>query len=206
MLLAVELGKFGNSLIHARRALHWYPRHHPRIPYLVHDFAYLLTRVRHERAALAVLENVHPLIPAEHESLLVWGTVARAAGGSGDVTLFTSAKTRVQQLSKRYTQHAAHALYEVAAGARLLDLWDVCEQFARDALTTALEQGRGDTEQDAKRLLLAVASRLPLGQREVLGAAQQHDLARLMDDYIRRAAKWSPKPRPAAEQPFRADP
>lgn len=208
MLLAVELGKFGKSLTHAQRALHWYPMHHPRIPYLVHDFAYLLTRVRHEAAALEVLENVRPMIPAEHESLLVWGTVARAAGGSGDAKLFASAKAQVQQLAKRYSQHAAHSLYEVAAGARLLDLWDVCEHFASAALATALAQGRGDTEQDAKRLLLAVASRLPLAQREFLGTSQQFEVARLMDDYLRRAAKWRPRPQKAAGRPapLRADP
>lgn len=194
MLLNVEVGKLGKAVTHARRALHWYPRHHVRIPYLVHDFAFFLTRLRLERAALDVLHRAYALIPAEHERLLVWGTIARAAGGAGDFAQFSSAKEQVAELAKRYAQHAAHALYEVAAGARLLNLWEECEKFAHEALAKAREQGRGDTEQDAKRLLRAVASRLPLSGATPLAASHHHWVANLTREYIGTAEKWSPRP------------
>lgn len=209
MLIAIEYRDFENAVEHARRALEWYPKHHSRIPYLIHDFAYLLTRIERgfSAAALHLLDRVLAPISAEHERLLVWGTVARAAAGSEDLDRFHLALERVTQLATLFPQpHGPHALYEVAEGARRLRMWDVAERLGKVAQALAQAQGRRDTEADATRLLIDISSRTTAAPPPTLQSHVARELGLLLDIYGIRLARWRVRTEKAAEAFSRSDP
>lgn len=209
MLLAIEYRDIENAVDHARRALEWYPQHHARIPYLVHDFAYLLTRIEqgYDAAALHLLDRVFEPISAEHERLLVWGTVARAAAGNEDLQRFNVAMDRVTNLAAMFPQpHAPHALYEVAEGARRLGMWDVAERVGSAAHRTAHTQGRSDTEADAARLLADVGARTQAPPPPPLRSLVARELGLLLDIYALRLNRWRVRTVRTADMPSRSDP
>lgn len=204
LLLAVETNELTRAVGHARRALKWYPRHHARIPYLVHDYAYLLVSIRQDRLALRLLDLVLGVITAPHERLLVLGTVARAAGGHADCDRFGAAQAFVETMSTVYHQHAAQALCDVARGAWMLELWEIAERVAVRARRMAKEQGRKDTADAAERILEWVACRTSAPAPPALPRGMLAEVEKLALEYQFRMEKW--KPRPGETAPPRADP
>lgn len=81
LTLAAESGMFQAAVRHLRKALDYYPVHHPFIPYLVHDFSFVLVRNRYYGLAVGPLAHLLSVIQKPHEQVLVYGTLARAAGG-----------------------------------------------------------------------------------------------------------------------------
>ncbi len=206
LLLGIAFRDYEKAVRCARRALEWYPTHHPRIPYLAHDFAWLLTRLRQDAPALQLLDRTFVPIEAEHERLLVWGTVARAAAGDANVDRFQIARERVVELSGLYPHHyAAHSLYEVAEGARLLALWPLAEKFAVAAVETARKHGAADTEADAAQLLSDIADRVPAPPVEGLPSATAQEVGVLIRLYSQRLTRWRRRP-PREAPPPRSDP
>ncbi|MFL5539202.1 MAG: hypothetical protein ACJ8J0_09420, partial [Longimicrobiaceae bacterium] len=196
--------EFTRAVEHSRRALKWYPRHHARIPYLVHDYAYLLVNIRQDRLALHLLDFVLEIITAPHERLLVLGTVARAAGGYGDRDRFGAAQTFVETMSSVHPQHAAQALCDVARGAWLLELWDRAERVAVRARSVAKEQGRKDTADAAEQVLESVACRTSAPAPPALPKGMISEVEKLALEYQLSIERW--KPRPGGTTPPRADP
>jgi hypothetical protein len=87
LLIEIAGGTFKGGERHARLALGYYPVHYVRLPHLAHDFAVLLSCWDCHTEALALLDQVLPLIALPHERIAVHGTIAKAAAGVGDVAL-----------------------------------------------------------------------------------------------------------------------
>lgn len=69
VLIAAEAETYHEGERHARQALQYYPVHHPRISYLVHDVAFLFVRNRLYSSALPLLRSVRRHSPCQENKL-----------------------------------------------------------------------------------------------------------------------------------------
>jgi tetratricopeptide (TPR) repeat protein len=155
-LAAESGGTFGEALEHARRAFRLYPIHDPRLPYLAHDFAFLLVRHRIYKPALHLLTRVLPKIDRPDEMIMVLGTLSWAAGGASRPEQFHSAEKAALELVPLYPEFAAPALVTIAWGARTLGKWSLVHKYASMALPLARTRGSAWAEANARTLLEAV--------------------------------------------------
>lgn len=161
LLVAAEAGTYGEGERHALQALQYYPMDHTRIPYLVHDVAFFFIRNRLYSAALPLLHRVRGLITQHAEQALVWSSIARAAGGSGQSQLYQEAADKVLSLAGLFEEHAAPALWNMAEGAWYIGDWERAERVAKMAVEIARTRKEGEPERGALALLVRVASREP---------------------------------------------
>ena len=174
------------------RALAYYPVHYPRIPHLLHDFAYLLLRNNFYDPALVLLDASYPLIPLPHERIVVCGNLARAAGGVRDVARYTVAMTQIEHIVKHTDENASRGMLGLADGAFQLGEIDRARAFAIRTIQYA--QRRGDKEPEI--LAGALLARLESPELEKVAPADApssaHDLVRTMIERLRR---WATRPR-----------
>ena len=188
MGLAAEMGEFTAAEWHARQALKLYPARHTRVPYFVHDFAFVLIRNCFYTFALALLEKLLPLITRPEEEVLVYGSMARATGGIGQRKQFEVVEREILQRIQMYQDFAPSALNGLAEGARALGDWERAEQYARAALALARTRKDAVEEQVASVLLGRIAMReaFPLHQ----DPPDQHRLELLMRRFVIRLQTW----------------
>jgi tetratricopeptide (TPR) repeat protein len=137
LLIEIAVGTYESGEKHALKALEYYPVHYSRLPQLGHDFAVLATTHRHDAEALAILDLVLPLIAKPIERIAVLGTIAKAAAGTGDVTLHRAAVEDVLLLAHVSDENAAGALALAAEGAHALGEWDRAAALADYAVSIA---------------------------------------------------------------------
>jgi tetratricopeptide (TPR) repeat protein len=159
VLIAAEAGTYQEGERHARQALQYYPVHHPRIPYLVHDVAFLFIRNRLYSFALPLLRSVRQQISLPGEQALVLSSLARAAAGAGQISLFREAADEVLSLVESFGEHAAAALWNVAEGAWSCADWERAERLAQKAVEIARTRKESEPERGASALLVRVAIR-----------------------------------------------
>lgn len=138
---------------------------HHRLPALVHDVMVLWIKKGQYSRALAVLKPLPAFFAdAPEEQVRVYASLARAAGGSGDIETFADASNAASTLSRHPTARvrAAPAMLEVGLGAAALQEWGLAEQALADAIQLASEVGDGETLVEAESALARVRRRLPL--------------------------------------------
>ena len=150
--LAAESGGLDEAVEHARRALSLYPLHDERIPYLAHDYSVLLVRFGFYRPALRLLDRAVKLFERAEELALVFGTMARAAGGAGRRERYETAERAVLGLVGLSHEYAPGAYINLAEGAWSLGDVDRAVRYARITLDRARE--RHDAEPERMALLL----------------------------------------------------
>lgn len=133
LAVAIVEGDPARAAHFARRAADAYPRHAARYPAFGYDLAYLLTCCGMYRESLALLQLVVERIEAPADLIIVLGTLARAAAGTGERHLFDEATSRVAGMAGRFSHTAAAALYNVGEGARLLGEWGAAAAYADEA-------------------------------------------------------------------------
>jgi hypothetical protein len=136
LAIASESRPYLAGEIHVREALRLYPRSHRRIPWLVHDFGYLLNEHHLYREALVPLRAALPRIPEPHIQLIVWGNIAKAAAGAGRVDLYRQAIAEVDRLAG-HKEFAAAALRNAAEGSWMMGEFDRAAAYAEATLKTA---------------------------------------------------------------------
>jgi tetratricopeptide (TPR) repeat protein len=157
LTLAAESGTFGAAVRHLRKALDYYPVHHPFIPYLVHDFAFVLVRNRHYGLAVGPLAHLLTVIRKPHEQVLVYGTLARAAGGIRSRNQYREAEEAILRLVEQHQQFASSALNGLAEGAWAFGDWDRAEVHATAALAVARARQDGSEQRVSEGILESVA-------------------------------------------------
>lgn len=177
---------------HARSALRCYPVHFPRIPHLLHDFAYLLLRSNYYDPALTLLEASYPLIPAPHERIVVCGNLARAAGGLRDEKRYATAMIQIEQIASRTDENVSRGMLGLAEGALHLGETERARHFA--ALTIRYAERRRDKEPllMAERLLSNLESPESGRIDPAVAPASAYQLAGAMLERLRR---WTAPPR-----------
>ncbi|HEX2202778.1 MAG TPA: hypothetical protein VHG91_05760 [Longimicrobium sp.] len=174
-LLAIcsEMKLFSLGEGHARRALYHYPTHHPLVPFLVHDVAYLLVVCAIYTPALSILQQAINAMPRPQDPVLAWATAARAAAGAGQREMYAHARDTAIDLANRYPELAPSALRGVAYAAQLAEDWELAEDTAQIAARLARERRMADVERTALVLLEEVKLRQP-GVSEVAPPANSH--------------------------------
>jgi tetratricopeptide (TPR) repeat protein len=161
LTLAAESGMFQAAVRHLRKALDYYPVHHPFIPYLVHDFAFVLVRNRYYGLAVGPLTHLLSVIQKPHEQVLVYGTLARAAGGIRSRQQYRDAEEAILRLSGQHQQFAASALNGLAEGAWAFGDWEQAAAHASAALSVACTREDGAEQRVAEEILESVSKRVP---------------------------------------------
>ena len=105
--LEAEGGSFTAGLDEVRETLNLYPIYDRRVPYLAHDYAFLLIRNRYFASALSLLEKLAPAITKPDERLLVQSNVAWAAAAAGHHAQHSAAEKYVLETAKTYPEYAA---------------------------------------------------------------------------------------------------
>jgi tetratricopeptide (TPR) repeat protein len=159
MLLLAEQERLGECVESAALAADFYPLHHPRMPYLAHDFAFALLRVGLYSDAFSLLSVFTRTIP-ESQLLPGLSTYAWAAAGCGMAERFADAEQKVLRIADHAREHAAASYIHLAEGARLLSRWDRAETYAQRAIHAAASRQDPTLEEEARQLAAELKSRL----------------------------------------------
>ena len=161
LCIAAEVGDYRDAERRARLALGMYPKRHGRIPFLVHDFAFVLIRHHYYSAALTLLADLTGVIRLPAEQVLLFGSLARAAGGARNRLRYEEARGSVDKLAPVHEEFAAAALVNLAEGGRSFREWDQAERYAASALEIARRRRDSLVERVAVELLDRIATRQP---------------------------------------------
>lgn len=161
-LAAIEshVGPYAAAERHVRKALRLYPVHHPRLPYLVHDYGFALMRHSYHAAALQLLEAAWDHIPPDNR-LVINGTLARVSGGLRDRGRYEQAASHAILLAELSEYGAAWAYIHMAEGARCFGEWDRAEAYAGKGLELAQRRREMDAQRVAYEVLDAITTRRP---------------------------------------------
>jgi tetratricopeptide (TPR) repeat protein len=188
--LHVDRGRFEEAVPYAVEAFDLYPARDERLPFLAHDLAYVLVRMRYHRLALHLLDATAAGMTRPHEMGLLFGTTAEAAGGARRAARYLAAERAALELVAMTGEHAGAALASLAEGARSLEDWPRAELHARESLVVALRQGDARQVEESRALLRAVLAREPAPPaRTPPDGAPVAMLARRFAAHLRRASR-----------------
>jgi tetratricopeptide (TPR) repeat protein len=123
LLMMAERGNFAQATAHAQKALRWYPKHHPRFPFFVADFAFCLVCQAHYSEAIQLLTAVLDSLTQPAEQVLAVSVLVRAHGGLGNITQFCTTRTRLIELLHSFKAHEPAARVNLAEGERGVGRW-----------------------------------------------------------------------------------
>lgn len=161
LLLLTELGQYDRARYHAEGAVRYYSRRHRRLPYLVHDAAFLFIKLHHYTPALILCEDVPALTPRPNDAALVWSTIAWAAAGAGRTDVFRNAERAALQLLGLASEHAPATLIHLAEGARALGEWEAAKRYAAASATAAAERKDAAIAREAAEMMALLEAREP---------------------------------------------
>ncbi|MBW3571901.1 MAG: tetratricopeptide repeat protein [Gemmatimonadetes bacterium] len=190
LVLAAEEGAFDEALRHARQALEWYPRHHSRLPALVHDFGFLLMRLHLYAPAVPLLASVMRASIPPQDQVIGWSTLARAAAGTADESGYRAAAEEVLRRVGLFDVHAAAAFENLAFGAHLLELWELAEQYATRSIEISTTKAQNESLNNARRVLTATHAKAVLSHRSVDAERLRGPVADLSREMASRLAAW----------------
>ncbi len=178
--LEVETGNTAAAEAFARRAFQHYRGRGDRLPALANDVANLwLTTGNFARAHRVLVPLAATKLP-DDDRLFVLASLARAAGGVGDVDRFDEARAAVQSLlaSGLFADREARALLDVAFGSASLQRWEEAQEIATAAWSAAAARRESKVEFLADALLDSVTRRraAPAVQQQSVEAAASSDL------------------------------
>ena len=157
LTIASDTGRYTDGTAHVKAALELYPQKHARVPYLVHDYAYLLICNGFFGSAVPLLDAVRHYIVQPREQVLVMGNLARCVAALDDRQRFDGAVGEVVRLAAQSEEFAAVALLRLAEGAHALGELARAEGFATHALKVATRLGHGTPRRRAAALLERIA-------------------------------------------------
>ncbi|MBB4637488.1 hypothetical protein [Longimicrobium terrae] len=181
---------YGRATQYARKAAHLYPVHHRRYPAMVHDVALLMIHLGMYAPALSLLHSVVKRIASPAERLIVWGTVARAAGGAERKSSFRKAEAEVRTMAPTFREKSPAALCSLAEGAALLGNWAVADEYVSESLALAREVGPEQVRDRIERIAADIARRVPGPPALPRSAAAGTVLGRLAPALRLRLARW----------------
>jgi tetratricopeptide (TPR) repeat protein len=158
-VLNFEQGDLEHAAAFALLALETYPRHNERLPVAVHDLVFLYVSEHHYSEVATILDVLVRLPLRPQDQVLVFGTLARTAGGLQDEDKFAAAESRVLSLAPHHEAHAGAALLNLAFGARALGHWDLAAQYAKRGIAAARARRQKHVVQVGKEFLKEIRKR-----------------------------------------------
>lgn len=162
--LEAEGGSFDAGLNAVRETLNLYPIYDRRVPYLAHDYTFLLIRNRYFAPALALLEKLAPAITKPEERVLVQSSIAWAAAAAGRYEPHRVAEKYVLETAKAYPEYAAASYIHLAHAARFLGEWDQAARYSEYAEDIAAKRGEAALREEAAMLRLDIVARTKPGR------------------------------------------
>lgn len=159
--LEAEQGTFRAGLDEVRETLNLYPIYDRRVPYLAHDYTFLLIRNRYFTPALLLLEKLAPAITKPEERLLVQSSVAWAAAAAGRYEQHRAAEKYVLDTAGTYPEYAAASYIHLAHAARFAGKWDAATEYAAHAEEIAGKRRDAALAEEAATLRQVIAARIP---------------------------------------------
>jgi len=159
--LEAERGSFEAGLDEVRETLNLYPIYDRRVPYLAHDFAFLLIRNRYFASALSLLEKLDPAITKPEERVLVQSGIAHAAAALGHHEQYRAATKYALETGRTYSQYAHASLVHIACASRAAGEWDSAAEYVERAEQIARTVRDAVVEQVATELRSEIAARVP---------------------------------------------
>jgi hypothetical protein len=153
LVMAAAAGEYEEAARYAERALNVYPVHHERIPALVYDFALLLVRQRMHAAALPLLQASVEKFRLPSLRVLALSALARAAAGSGEVSLYSEVLKRTLDEIAGFSLSAPAPFVNLAYAARSVRDWPRAQEYAARAHELASSRGHAEEERLATFLL-----------------------------------------------------
>jgi tetratricopeptide (TPR) repeat protein len=190
LAIAIITGDIDRAVRYAQKAVALYPRHHERYPALAYDLSLALVMWGVHEPAVPILRHAVDHIRSPAEQLIVWGTLARAAAGAGEISHYREAIGHVTKLVPEHRHTAAAALYSIGEAARLLGNWGAAEDSARRALELGEATGAQDVVRRTQALLSAVEERQPQATTLSPDDARAAALRGLAATVRLRIAKW----------------
>lgn len=182
-------GNYVDAEVHARRALSWYPKHHPRFPFFVADVAFLMVCQRHFAPAVELLRRfVRTVKPPQN--LLGYSLLVRALAGAGSLKEYHRRRSQLLKLIHA-TEWEAAARWNLAHAARETGELESALIEARSAAALARARCDKETEQLAEQLVheLEEGPERP-AQAEV--RRRDNRFRPLVEVLVSRLADWSP--------------
>lgn len=194
-------GNYVDAEVHARRALAWYPKHHPRLPFLAADVAFLMVCQRYYAPAVEILRPfVRTVEPPRN--VLGYSLLVRALAGAGNHREFERRRARLLKLLAEHAEYEAAARWNLAQGELLLGERDAALANARRALELARARRDRETEVLAERLV----AELEVGTVAPAEPKRRDERSReFVGTLLRRLAEWSPTRRGRSPSLSRAE-
>ncbi|MCA1788523.1 MAG: hypothetical protein LC667_01340 [Thioalkalivibrio sp.] len=161
-LLAVETGDHLQAARLAPSAVQGYAAlNHPNLPRLAHDVGRFWLLLGDFCNAIPVIDAVLPHIKRPSEQMIVWGNLARAAGGVGNSELFERAWREVESLAAESGtgEHAARCMLGISLGAAALERWTTAKEMGGRALDLAVKRGEHRVVFEAEAHLNYISTR-----------------------------------------------
>lgn len=158
--LEAERGTFRAGLDEVRATLNLYPIYDRRVPYLAHDYTFLLIRNRYFTPALLLLEKLAPAITKPEERLLVQSSVAWAAAAAGRYGQHRAAEEYVLGTAERYPEYAAASFIHLPHAARYTGKFDDAAGHAARAEEIAGKRREAALAEEAAALRQLIAARI----------------------------------------------
>jgi tetratricopeptide (TPR) repeat protein len=191
--VAINSRRHDDAWAHAQDAVRLYPVHHPRFPLFAHDMAFLLNAQRNFSSALPLLERIAPMVGTAPERILVFATMARAAGAVRDRLRYERALAEILRLADDGSELAASSLYHAAEGARCFEQWARSAELARRALELARKWENKKTVVALAAELLDALSRREAGDDDVV-PAEGGEVDQMVALLLKRLARHTAPP------------
>jgi tetratricopeptide (TPR) repeat protein len=173
----------------ARRALLWYPKNHPRIPYFAADVGLLLVLGSRFASAARLLRVCLRFIEQPSVRTMVLALTARAFAGRGEPEEFAVLRRRSMKMLEKHHQLETVTRWHLADAQRLSGNWSAAEAEAEETLALAVEQNDRETERMTRILIRLVAERR-IARPKGPGTPELRDFLRLL---TKRLEEWSPR-------------
>lgn len=194
-------GDPASAELHARRALAWYPKHHPRIPFLAADIAFLLVcRAQYSDAAVILRSFLRKV--KSPQRVLGLSVLVRALAGAGRTPEYERARARLVGMLDVHEGFAAAARWNLAHAERAMGRWDAAEETVRSAIALARAAGDGETAALSETLLEEIERRIP-AEAEIRRKDRSH--RELMALLTGRLREWAPTRRGRTPSRTRAE-
>lgn len=173
----------------ARRALRWYPKNHPRIPFFAADVALMLVLGRRFGAAARLLRAVLRTVQQPSARTAIQALTARAFAGAGEPEESAVHRRRAFKLLEKHRAMEPVTRWHLADALRLAGNWEGAEAEARTTLAVAIEQNDPEIERLTRILIRLIESRREAPARTVASTEFREFVRELLD----RVAGWTPR-------------
>ena len=184
-------GNYEAAEVHARKALEWYPKNNPRLPFLVADAAFLLILRRHYSEAVELLRHFLRAKDKPPQNLLGLSMFVRALGAMGQRRKFERMRRKLLREIPQTTVEAA-ARWHLAEGERAMGRWQQASEEAAESLSLSLARQDAETAEFARWTLGEVEARRPVPVEVARAAPEVTEFVRLVTS---RLAEWAPTKR-----------